>query len=416
MGAGFKPTPTKVGMRTTATTEEPWPSENNVRGECSVDWCAEACVARVEAMKEGSEMRTKLVPGLAILVLLGIFLSACAPAAPAPAAAPTPISTAAAKAAAPAPTVAAKPSPTPAPPTPTPKPEKVVMGVPAKGTTSDLATEVALQKGFWRELGLEVDSQVLGSDVTTKAVIAGEFAYSRSLGSAIRAAASGLPIKGILSSETRPAYYLVVRPEINTLADLKGKPVGVNAIQGTTHILLKDVLKYYGLDPENYLVPIAVTASATRLQSVKGGAMPAAMMDVVFAVRAEKEGLKILTNVGDITERLMGGVATSDKRIKEKSDEVLRFTQGYLKGVKYVVDPRNKTDTIQIMSKLMELTLEDAARVYELGGIKDWLADGNLPEKLVTLEIDEAKDASGISKDVPISQVFDYSFVRKLKQ
>lgn len=288
------------------------------------------------------------------------------------------------------------------------------MTIPAIGL-SDLFTVVAQKKGFYQQEGLEVDKQVLGSDISVKMLISGELPYSRAIGSVLRAATQGLPVKGILAGQSRPPQTLVTKQDIKSVADLKGKSIGVDSIQGTTHVLLKEIWKANGMDPDRDVVAIALTDNPTRLKAVQGGAVQGAMLDLALAVKAESEGLKILVNAGDVTERIMGGLATSDKMIKENPDQVLRFVRAHVKALHYMRDPKNKDEIIQIMSAELNLSKDEATKTYDLG-IKGFSEDGDIPEKAVQIEIDDAKALSSITKDVPISQVFDYSFVRKLKQ
>ncbi len=359
-------------------------------------------------------MRVRSTVGITILVLVGgLLVAACAPAAPT--AATTPIPTAPARAAAATPTGASKPNPTPAPPTPTPKPDKVVLALPSAGGISDLPNIVALRKGFWQEEGFDVDKQVVRSEVAVKGVIGGEIEYTTSLTSALRAATQGLGIKGVLVTESRPNFFLVARPDIRTIQELKGKAIGINGVQTLSHVVLQDMLKHFGMDPEKDVIPTALPESSTRLKSLQGGAVQAAMLDVVFAVEAESQGMRILARAGELFERIQGGLATSDKLIKEKPEMVQRFVRATVKAMKYTQDPRNRDEIIQLMAEQINLPKANATKAYDLH-MKNFSTDGDVSEALVKLEIDDAKVASQITKDVPVSQVFDYTFVRKLKQ
>src|SRR3990172_592695 len=336
-------------------------------------------------------MRKPIATLLGAAVAAGLLLSACAPAA----APPTPTPPAAPKAAAPA-----APTAAPAAATPTPRPlEKVKLAIPAAGL-SDLFTVVAQRKGFYREEGFEVDKQVIGSDIAVKAVIAGEIEYTRAIGSVLRAATQGLPVKGILAAQTRPPQLLVARPQFKTVAEPKGKRIGIDSQQGTTHVLLKAIVKYYGMDPEKDVVAVALTDNATRLKAVQGGAVQAAMLDLAIAIKGETEGLKILANAGDITERIMGGLATSEKRIKENPDQVLRFVRAHVKALKFIKDPKNKDELIQIMMAELNLTKDEATKTYDIG-IKGFSSDGDISEDAVKIEIEDAKALVKITQDIP---------------
>ena len=63
----------------------------------------------------------------------------------------------------------------------------------------------------------------------------------------------------------------------------------------------------------------------------------------------------------------------------------------------------------------VDVSQPEAARIYDMG-IKGFSEDGSVSESALQLEIDDAKAVAGITKDVPISQVFDYSFINKVKQ
>lgn len=345
---------------------------------------------------------------LLFLFLVGLLAAGCAPAAPSSTAAPT---AAATKASAPA--EATKPAPTVAAARPPAKMEKVTLSIPSAGF-ADLFTVVAEKKGFYRDEGLEIDKQVVKSDISVKATIAGEIDFNRSIGTALRAAAQGLAIKGIVAAQTRPPQLLVARPEYKTVQDIKGKLVAIDAVQGTTHVMMQIILKHFNMNPDKDVTVVAVADSPTRLQMVKAGTAQAAMLDLALAIKAESEGLKILANAADITERIMGGIATSDKKIKENPDQVLRFTRATVKALQFMREPKNKDELIQMMMTEVQLSKEEATKTYEMG-IKGFSEDGSVAEAAVQAEIDDAKATGAITKDVPISQVFDYSFVKKLR-
>lgn len=356
-------------------------------------------------------MLRRTVWSAGIVALLGsLVFSACAPVSQPPA--PTPALAAKTAVAA---TPTAKPAASaPATPPAAPKPEKVVLAIPSAGF-ADLFTVVAEKKGFYRDEGFEVDKQVVKSDVAVKAVAAGEIAYTRAIGSALRAAAQGIGVKGIIAAQTRPSQLLVSRAEFKSVQDLKGKLVAIDSVQGTTHVMMQIILKHFGMDPDKDVTAVAMADSPTRFKMVQSGTAQAAMLDLALAIKAEGEGLKILANAADITERIMGGIATSDKRIKEKPDEVLRFVRAHVKALKYMRDPKNRDEMIQIMVNEVQLSKEEATKTYEMG-IKGFSEDGSISEAAVQAEIDDAKAVGGVTKDVPITQVFDYSFVRKLKE
>src|SRR5437763_1974701 len=77
--------------------------------------------------------------------------------------------------------------------------------------------------------------------VSIAGMVNGDLDYSMSLGSLARAAAKGLPVRVLEESGTAPQLYLVARPDIRTMADLRGKvlsPVSMGGTNSQTAIML----------------------------------------------------------------------------------------------------------------------------------------------------------------------------------
>ena len=357
-------------------------------------------------------MIKKLTGLFTALAVAGLLLAACAPAAPP--AAPSPTAAAAAKAA--APTATPPPAPTPVPATPTPrKVEKIVVALPTTGFT-DICLVTAKKKGFYTEEGLEVDTPVIASDVAIKAMVGGsEIDYTTSWGSSIRAAVQGVAIKAVVAELGRTPHILVTRPEIKSVADLRGKKIGVASVGGTIGVLAGLALKKAGVDPEKEVTMVAIPDSATRLVSVRTGIVDASVIDPAFAVAAEKEGLSLLVRFRDVVDIVMSGVITTDKRIKENPDQVMRVVRATVKGCKFVKDPANRAEVVKIMTDEFKLAQDVADKTYDLG-IDTVTEDGIAREEAVQTDIDLSLEALKRQDRVPLSQVIDYSFVRKLKE
>jgi hypothetical protein len=67
------------------------------------------------------------------------------------------------------------------------------------------------------------------------------------IGSSLRAAMRGLPVRAVSSSTVAPFFALVTREK--SVQDLKGKIVGVTDPGGTNYQVTKIILSQYGLIP-----------------------------------------------------------------------------------------------------------------------------------------------------------------------
>lgn len=344
-------------------------------------------------------------------LVAAILAAACAPAA---APAPTPIPPTATKP--PAAAVATQPAPPPAAATATPrKIEKIMVGIPSSGFT-DFCLVVAKDKGFYLQEGLEVEYQVMNSDLAIKAMVGGsEVDYTTSWGSSVRAAVQGVPIKAVAAELDKTPHILVTRQEIKSVADLRGKKIGVASIGGTVDVLARIALKKAGVDPDKEVTMVAIPDSATRLVSVRTGVIDGSVIDPAFAITAEKEGLSLLVRFKDVVDIAMSGLVTTDKRIKENPDQVLRTVRATVKGCQYLRDPKNRAEMVKLMTQEFKLSPEVADRTYDLS--IDTVSEDGIPrDSAVQTDIDTARERSGVKENIPLSQVVDYSFARKVKE
>src|ERR1051325_11220823 len=96
---------------------------------------------------------------------------------------------------------------------------------------------VAASKGFFREEGLEVELIQVSPRLGAMAVMNGDVAFTTSFTSTFRAILQGIPLNLVLVALKKGVYYLVTRPEIKNVQELKGKKLGIATIRGTDSIV-----------------------------------------------------------------------------------------------------------------------------------------------------------------------------------
>jgi ABC-type nitrate/sulfonate/bicarbonate transport system substrate-binding protein len=128
---------------------------------------------------------------------------------------------------------------------------------------------LAEKKGFLREEGLEVEHiRILGT-VAMAALVSGDLDYWSAIGFSVRSAMQGLPVRVAGYLPVHPSF-LVARPEIKSVHDLKGKTLGTSAVGGAPEIIACLVLKHFGLDPDKGVKFIASGGAAeTRFAAMK---------------------------------------------------------------------------------------------------------------------------------------------------
>src|SRR5437867_10009648 len=105
--------------------------------------------------------------------------------------------------------------------------QKVRISISSRSNTS-VPYYVAVTKGFFREEGFDVEIIQANPRLGAMAVMNGDVAFTGSFVSTVRGMLQGLPLKVVLVAIKKGVYYLIARPEIKDIQDLKGKKLGVS--------------------------------------------------------------------------------------------------------------------------------------------------------------------------------------------
>src|SRR5499426_99268 len=102
---------------------------------------------------------------------------------------------------------------------------------------SDLPFRVAQLKGFWREEGLDVETILIRGAVGMQALLGGSVDYTSASGATIAAAVRGIPVKLVFIGSAKPQFDLMAQKEIRSVAELRGKLVGISSRGGAIDLL-----------------------------------------------------------------------------------------------------------------------------------------------------------------------------------
>ena len=152
-----------------------------------------------------------------------------------------------------------------------------------------------------------IDPQILYLQTTLgqTAMIAGEIdmcVYSGSLLSAARL--QGVDVVMVVSFLNKPLYRLVVRPEIRTVADLKGKRLGITRFGTVTDSMSRLLVNRLGLDAEKDVSYIQVGDVPILLASLSSGKIiDGAIIQPPYYLKAVAAGMRVLVNMQEMDFR-----------------------------------------------------------------------------------------------------------------
>ena len=269
---------------------------------------------------------------------------------------------------------------------------------------------VAMDKGYLKEEGLNVEVIRAPGGVATPGLLSGQFHFSSSASSAVSAAVRGGPVKVVYTNLSRPSYTLVsIKPEITSAKDLIGKKIAVNSFGDTGHLSTILYLKKMGVNPASVLF-ITVGRNEVRFPALRSGAIdasPLAMRDVVL-LKDQKH--TVLADLGKEIQLVWNGVAVSNKILAENPQLVERFLRGLAKGREFA--RRYREETIALISKRDPTPLEALKVDYEVtkAAMTD---DGSLPDDVLRQEVATRAELTKAAKAPDISAAFDYNITRK---
>jgi len=247
---------------------------------------------------------------------------------------------------------------------------KVVIGY---ASMSSVATTlwVTQERGFFAKNGIDAQTIFIpGSPTLVATLSTGEVQFGYTGGTAtLGAAVGGLDVKIIASFANRVQSDLVVRSDIKTAADLKGKRIGVTSIGGSGWMSVMLGLEQLGLNPEHDHISISAFGDQRVInQAVEQGTINGAAIAGVFSRRLKRSGYNILGELEKIP--LVGtSIVVKTDYLNSQAAIVRSTLKALLEGHAYVLDPANRATVLEILTRRLGLT--DAAMASD--GLDDYI-------------------------------------------
>jgi NitT/TauT family transport system substrate-binding protein len=263
---------------------------------------------------------------------------------------------------------------------------------------------VAQGKGFFKDEGLEVEFIQINPRLGAMAVLNGDVTFTTSFVSTFRGVVQGLPMKTVLILLKKGIYFLMVRPEIiKDIQDLKGKKLGVTAVNGGDHIIGRELLRMKGLDP-SLVQAIAVGEPSLRAQAVLTNVVQAVSVSPPHDLMLQQMGLKAISGPPEIGVP-SSGLFAADRLIKENPQILRRTIRAALKANRFIEE--NREETIRIMTRFVPQSVETAARSYDVE-FKALAKDGQMTDSEIEFQVERLAE-----KRRPLDEIRDFSFARQ---
>src|SRR5215469_4210650 len=186
--------------------------------------------------------------------------------------------------------------------------------------------------GLFKRNGLDVDLvYIQGSPILTAAMVSGQVPLSFIGGGAIVASAVGGADTVYLACAINTLYWrMFSTPDVKTVADLKGKKIGLTTMGSQEDAVTRYLLKEHGLVPDRDVAIVAVGSAPNRLAALSKGVINASTFIPPQDIAAEKLGLY---NPGSC-------FASTKTYVKNHRDTVMRVMKTFVEGLRYYKENR----------------------------------------------------------------------------
>ena len=220
---------------------------------------------------------------------------------------------------------------------------------------------VAMDKGFFEDCGLDFSMVDFDdSSASCSALLAGkvDLAYT-TLDAAIIAESQYdedmLDVTAIVD-ESAGADGILVKNDINSIADLKGKTVGVS-INQTSHYLLMQALETAGLTDAD--VDLVNMTSSDAGVSFISGDLDAAVTWEPYLSNAVEQGVgKLIFSSKDAPGSIVDVLAVGTDH--KDAEWLAQIDEAYRKGLDYLNDAGTHDEAVEIVAKHLEVSADEA--------------------------------------------------------
>ncbi len=273
----------------------------------------------------------------------------------------------------------------------------------ASRSASAMPQYMAVQKGYFKAEGLDVEIIQMNPRLGATAVVNGDVAFATPFTSTFRGVLQGFPMKLTFVHFKKGPYFLLVRPEIKDVQQLRGKRIGVATIKGTDQLVAEEMLQAKGFDITQ-IQAVSIGDGPVRMQALISGAVDAVCLAPPHDLMLRKMGYPALLGP-PVLGLPSAGMLTSDRLIKENPQVVRRTLKAMLRAHQFIAD--NRQETIQTSIKWLPQPLDIAEHSYD-NELKNINRDGTMTDA----EIESIIERIG-EKKRPLNEVRDFSFARE---
>ncbi|HEX2228698.1 MAG TPA: ABC transporter substrate-binding protein [Candidatus Binatia bacterium] len=271
--------------------------------------------------------------------------------------------------------------------------------------------------GFLKREGLDANLVYIPSSSTmAQAQISGDVQISTANSQVIvDADLKGGDLVAIGAVTNAVAFYVMANPAISSVADLRGKRVGVTRFGASTDFAMRTLLEKHNLKPISEVPIVQIGGMPEIAAALSNGAIAAAPMSYPMAYVAQQNGVKLLANMAQEGIAFVHvGLTTSRGFLDQHRSQAKAFLRAYGRAVHYMhTDKEGFKKIISRYSKISDPGMLQGTIQYAY----DFVEKVPLVErKAFQNTIDEIAERRPEAKQAKPEQFYDNELVQELEK
>ncbi|HEX2226153.1 MAG TPA: ABC transporter substrate-binding protein [Candidatus Binatia bacterium] len=290
--------------------------------------------------------------------------------------------------------------------------DRVRFAYPAK-SLNYLPMTLGRDKGLFQAEGIDLQMILVASTIQVTALTTGDIDFSGAQSQVMAGAARGLPVKVVGFQTIKPSFWLISKPEVKSMAELKSKIIGITAIGSSTDTLARFLLTKHGLTPDRDVALLGTGTTANILTAMKAGTIDAGVLSPPFNAMAKQLGYRTLAYFGDYVEQSLSGLGTSDKLIRDRPDLVRRMLTAMIRSLRFI--QQRPAEVAQFIAKQWSVDGAVADELYK-SMAPAFSRDGGMDEKGIRDALKRETERMALKEETPLSRVLDLRLLREVQK
>lgn len=229
-----------------------------------------------------------------------------------------------------------------------------------------VAWQIGIEKGWFEEEGVAVNFQWMDYVASMDAYAAGLLdGVTMTNGDALVTGGTGKPSVGIIINDYSNGNDMIVAaPGIDTLADLKGKKIGLE--EGfVIHLLLIKGAEMAGIDPSEFeIINTATDKTPSVFQTGAVSAIGAWQPNSGEALKAVANSKPVLTSA-DVPGIIYDLLCVDPETLDTRRDDWMKVVKVWYRIVDYLKEEENIDEALSILAKRVSISPEEYEPLFQ---------------------------------------------------